>query len=84
MALLLRDKNSRLSKLFREASYGEPEAVLAHHSFVRAVRLKHRFRELWCNFAPIIHDVLVGEFEPAFVAGLNKVFLRLPKRYPQL
>ena len=31
-----------------------------------------------------MHDVLVGEYVTAFVAGAYEMFRRLPERYPQL
>ena len=80
----MRDKNTRRAELLRDAFYGEIEASFAHRSFVRAVRLKHLFRELRCNLTPIMRDVLVGDFVTAFVAGAYEMFRRLPERYPQL
>ena len=48
--------------------------VLHTARLVRAVRLKHLFRELRCNLTPISNDVLVGEFVIAFVAGAYEMF----------
>ena len=80
----MRDKNTRRAELLRDAFYGEIEASFAHRSFVRAVRLKHLFRELRCNLTPIMRDVLVGDFVTAFVSGAYEMFRRLPERHPQL